>query len=209
VTKRRSSRPDKKRPDRRQIAAAATRREILLAARRLFAAKGYAATSIVDIADDAGVSVPTIYTSVGTKKEIVFAIAQFIGEEAGSMDAQSALATETDPARAVALAAHVNRNLVERCGDILTTLLSASHVEPDVTRAVELGRSIHRHGVDQVVARLQSLGALKTSAEEATAVVSLLTSIETYEFLRTRHGWSFDEAERWITSTLKALVLRQ
>ena len=56
------------RPSRQKIAAAATRREILGAAERLFAEQGYAQTSIVDIAAAAGVSVPTIYASVGQKK---------------------------------------------------------------------------------------------------------------------------------------------
>lgn len=193
---------------RRQIAAEATRREILLAARRLFAKKGYAPTSIADIAEAAGVSVPTIYASVGTKKEVVLSLAQFIGEESGSADAQSAIPTEADPVRIIGHAARVNRNLVERCGDILGVLLSASHVEPDVGRAVEFGRAIHRQGVDMLVKRLSELDALKTSTDEATAVASLLTSIETYDFLVRRQGWTFDRAEAWVCSTVSQLLLR-
>ena len=46
-------------PNRREVAAAETRREILRAARRLFAAHGYAGTSLQQIAEESGVAVQT------------------------------------------------------------------------------------------------------------------------------------------------------
>src|SRR5690349_8634889 len=98
-----------RRPTRHQIAAAATRREILLAARRLFAERGYAATSLADIADEAGVSVPTIYASVGPKKAVVMALADLIGEQAGAPETGAPIPAEGDPARLLAFAAGLNR----------------------------------------------------------------------------------------------------
>ena len=52
---------------RRDRQAAETRQEILDTAARLFAERGFAATSIKDIAAEAGVAVQTIYSSVGSK----------------------------------------------------------------------------------------------------------------------------------------------
>src|SRR5438067_7455786 len=94
-----------KRPNRQQVAAAATRREILTAARRLFAERGYAGASVADIAEAAGVSVPTIYTSVGTKRAIVLALVGHVGEETGADEAVAQVATENDPARLIGLGA--------------------------------------------------------------------------------------------------------
>jgi AcrR family transcriptional regulator len=54
--------------------AAATRRAVLLAARELFTTTGYAGTSVADVARRAGVSVDTVYTSVGRKPELLLAV---------------------------------------------------------------------------------------------------------------------------------------
>lgn len=51
--------------------AATTRRAILDAARALLAEKGYAATTISDIARRAGVAVDTVYAAVGRKPELL------------------------------------------------------------------------------------------------------------------------------------------
>ena len=54
--------------DRRERMAQQTRGEILTAARRLFAERGYTATSINDIAQEADVAVQTIYARLGSKR---------------------------------------------------------------------------------------------------------------------------------------------
>ena len=54
--------------------AAATRRAVLDAARELFTTTGYAGTTVADIARLAGVSVDTVYTSVGRKPELLLAV---------------------------------------------------------------------------------------------------------------------------------------
>jgi AcrR family transcriptional regulator len=55
----------------RRAAAQATRGRILAAARDLFVARGYAATTMAAMARTAGVSVETIYLSVGPKPALV------------------------------------------------------------------------------------------------------------------------------------------
>src|SRR5689334_10403689 len=54
--------------------AAGTRRAVLLAARELFTTAGYAGTSVADVARRAGVSVDTVYSSVGRKPELLLAV---------------------------------------------------------------------------------------------------------------------------------------
>ena len=53
--------------DRRERMALETRRDIVQAARRLFAERGYAQTSVNDIAAEAGVALQTIYARLGSK----------------------------------------------------------------------------------------------------------------------------------------------
>ncbi|MGH2867667.1 MAG: helix-turn-helix domain-containing protein, partial [Solirubrobacteraceae bacterium] len=71
------------RVDRRQAQAAETGRLIINAARRLFATQGYGATSIVQIAEEAGVAVPTIYANLGTKLRLLELLNDRIDQEAG------------------------------------------------------------------------------------------------------------------------------
>ncbi|MBZ5740489.1 TetR/AcrR family transcriptional regulator [Nocardioides mangrovi] len=59
---------------RRRAAAERTREAILAAARDLFAEHGYTATSVQDVAARAGVSVDTVYTTVGRKPRLLLAV---------------------------------------------------------------------------------------------------------------------------------------
>ena len=77
------------------------RDEILRAARRLFAERGYARTSVRDIAQAAGVSAQTVYDSVGSKQALVARLNDLIDAEAGHRGDRSRRSARTeDPARA-------------------------------------------------------------------------------------------------------------
>jgi AcrR family transcriptional regulator len=200
----------KKRPNRRQVSAAATRQEILLAARRLFAERGFARTSVAEIAEEAGVSIPTIYASVGQKQAIVIALVGFIELEIGADEARALVSTGTDPIELLALSAHLNRVLQQRFGDIMEALRSAASVEPAVATAVANGRRMHRIGSTRLADRLVELGALRqgVAVGEAADVIALLTDVENYSTLVGMYGWTFDRAEAWITETLCATLLQ-
>lgn len=58
----------------REAAAQQTRRAVLGAARELFAAHGWAGTAVSEVARRAGVSVDTVYTSVGRKPALLVAV---------------------------------------------------------------------------------------------------------------------------------------
>src|SRR4030081_541371 len=55
----------------RRAAAAETRARIVEAGRRLFLDRGYAATRMAEVAHEAGVSMETVYTSLGTKPALM------------------------------------------------------------------------------------------------------------------------------------------
>lgn len=69
-------------------AAADTRRQIIAAAHKLFSGVGYQQTSMAAVADLAGVSVDTIYTSVGRKPILIRAVIDdVLGEGRGPVAA--------------------------------------------------------------------------------------------------------------------------
>jgi len=198
-----------RRPNRREVAAAETRREILRAARRLFAARGFAGTSLQQIAEESGVAVQTIYSSVGSKAALVLALNDLVDEEAGVAQLGAGVLAETDPPTMIAKAIHLTRQLNERCGDLLQVMLSAVPAEPDVAAAFADGMRRHESGVRAMTQRLGAVGALRagTTPERAAAVFSMMTSPPSWQQLTQRAGWTFDESEAWLTASLTQLLL--
>jgi AcrR family transcriptional regulator len=62
----------------RRAAAEQTRDRVLAAARDLFVSQGYAATSVAQIASQAGVSVDTVYATVGRKPRLVLTVVDMV-----------------------------------------------------------------------------------------------------------------------------------
>src|ERR1700712_5650111 len=91
--------------------ADATRRAVLAAARELFIAQGYGATTLDQIAARAGVSKPTVFTAVGNKQTVLSAVRDvaMAGDDEKLAMVQRPLAEEIrqepDPHRAVAMLA--------------------------------------------------------------------------------------------------------
>jgi AcrR family transcriptional regulator len=191
------------------VAAAATRAEILSGARRLFAERGYPATSIQQVADEAGVAIQTIYSSVGSKADLVLALNDLIDEEADVSTLGAEVAAETKPAELLAKGVQLTRRLNERCGDIIRVLLSAEAAEPEVAAAFNDGMRRHQQGAAGLGQRLAFLGALPpgTSPEQAATAFSVMTSPASWRQLTRDAGWSYDTAESWIIDSLTKLLL--
>lgn len=200
-----------RRPNRREVAAADTRREILRTARRLFAERGFAHASVQQIAEESGVAVQTIYSSVGSKTALLLALNDLIDEEAGVAGLAATLLDQTDPPQLIAQGVHLTRQLNERCGDLIRVLLSAEPAEPEAAAAVADGMRRHEHGASRLAQRLAALGALQpgTTPERATTVLSMMTSPANWRQLTQDAGWTFDEAEAWLSASLAQLLLEQ
>jgi AcrR family transcriptional regulator len=200
-----------RRPNRREVAAAATRREILRAARRLFAEQGFASTSVHQIAEESGVAVQTIYSSVGSKTALVLALNDLIDEEAGLAELSREVFEEASASRVLAKGVHLTRQLNERCGDIVRAVLSAEPVDPDAAAVLAEGMRRHERGAIGLVNRLAALGALRTDVtpERAIAAFSLMTAAASWRQLTQGAGWTFDDAETWLTESLTQLLLRR
>jgi AcrR family transcriptional regulator len=201
--------PDKP-PSRRERQAQLTRDEILGAARRLFAERGYSRTSVRDIAEAAGVSAQTVYDSVGSKQALVARLNDLIDAEAGIAAIAGAAARSTDPLEVATTSARVTRSILEHCGDIIHALITgAAAAEPDLEAALADGQRRHVGGSTRVVARLEELGALDGAITPASAVETLaaISDIRLAVVLRESYGWSLDRIESWIAETSRTLLL--
>jgi len=195
-------------PTLRQRQAQATRDAIVAVARKLFARRGYVDTSVAEIAEEAGVAVQTVYKSMRTKAAILMALLDAIDAEADVPRLQADIAAATDPADLIRAGVTLTRQMNERCGDIIRALASAAAVDGDAAAGLAEGERRHRDGTGALARRLDGLGALAISAEDAAVQFSLLTSRHAYDELVRDRGWSYDQAAEWIERTLTARLLR-
>jgi AcrR family transcriptional regulator len=196
--------------DRRQRMADQTRREILEVARRLFAQRGYVATSVTDIAEEAGVAVQTIYARLGSKRGMLMGLIDLIDEEAGVGDLAARVLSAPTAAATLRAEVRLARAFQERCGDIIGALFAAQAAEPDLAIAVAEGQRRHREGARLTVARVAELGGLRddVTPERAAALIALSTTHEAWRELVEAYGLSWDDAEAWLDAALARALLK-
>jgi AcrR family transcriptional regulator len=196
-------------PSLRERRAQLTQDEILRAARRLFADRGYARTSVRDIAQAAGVSAQTVYDSVGSKQALVARLNDLIDAEAGIGAIVREAAESGDPRGLAATPARITRSILEHCGDIIHALVTGAAAEPALAAALAEGNRRHVEGAGGIVAQLARLDALGPGVEPDDAVETLaaVSDIRFALVLRESYGWSLDRIEAWIAATSRTLLL--
>jgi len=196
-------------PKLRERQAQLTRDEILKAARRLFADRGYTRTSVRDVADAAGVSAQTVYDSIGSKQALVARLNDLIDAEAGIAGIAGAAAGSKDPREVADMSAKVTRSIVEHCADIVSALVTGAAAEPALAVVLMEGHRRHVDGAATVVRLLTEMDALGKSVD-ATTAAEQLAAITDFRFallLRDSYGWSLDRIESWMADTSEALLL--
>ena len=189
--------------------AAQTRRDILMAARRLFVERGYASTTVNDVAEEAGVALQTVYSSVGPKPAILLSLVDLIEQEAGLGELGQLAMAETDPRRIIAWAVRIPYMLVERSGDAITMLTSAAAVEPDAAKALQEGWTRHRAGHLQLARKLVASGTVRPglTLDDVDAALALTTWSGQAFQARNGLGWSGPTWERWCVKFLTDALL--
>ncbi|MGH2877972.1 MAG: TetR/AcrR family transcriptional regulator [Solirubrobacteraceae bacterium] len=196
--------------NRREQAAEETRRLIIDAARHLFATRGYGATSIVQIAAEAGVAVPTIYASVGTKLRLLELLNDRIDEDAEVATLVPRLLSCREPVQILRLQIRLSRQLNERAGDLIAALRSAASVEPRMAGSYHTGMQHHYDGMRATAERLTAVGALsQVTTREATAILSALLAPDAWTSLVQANRLSWDQAEQLLNRVLARLLLTE
>jgi AcrR family transcriptional regulator len=199
---------------RRRAQAEATRRDILDAAGRLFPATGYAATTVDEIAAEAGVSRETIFKTFGTKREV---LQRWVEREVAGPDEpvpiqQQAWIRQIRDARdqraqldaAVAGVCHIH----DRAVDAIEAMRAAAHADPEIAALWDQARSRRRQDVQAVTEVLAATGPTRSdlSREEIVDVVYALTSPELYDVLVRQCDWQPEQFERWLADSLRHLA---
>ncbi|MGZ0147115.1 TetR/AcrR family transcriptional regulator [Kribbella sp. WER1] len=195
---------------RRTAQALQTRSEIADAARRLFVSQGWAATTVRDVAREAGVSVPTVYSVYGNKAGLTQALADAAGLSADLERQVAELdAAKDDPVRQLAAMAGFDRRLYERAGDVIVLLREASRSEPELGELYAEGRRTADRTRVEVFSGWPA-GVLREGLDVPTAVdvYAGLCNVDVYRTFTGERGWSADRVEDWWRAALVRELLQ-
>lgn len=196
---------------RRAQQAAATRQAIIQAARMLFGQHGYQATTLQAIAQQAEVSVPTLYVVFGSKAAILSALVKSAGADEDIRVLASATFAESDPRRQLEMAAHVIRSIQERDADIAELVWQSGNSDPDLAAAWRQMLQQQHTRQSELIETLMQRGALKEAltAAQATDIHWALSSSDVYRLLVRVRGWTPQQYEEWLAETTTSLLLRE
>lgn len=195
--------------------ARSTREAVLVAATRLFAERGYAATSIEEIAAAAGVSRATVFTSIGVKPVLLKTALDvaIVGDDEPvalpDRPRSKAIRAEPDPRKYLAGYAGLVTEMGGRLAGIYEAVRGAAGVDADARALWESHLAQRRQGAANVVGDVIRKGGLRRGLdpESAADIVWLLNDPGTYHMLVGRRRWTPDRFERWLTDSLVRQLL--
>ena len=212
------SNPPKRKYDstRRQAQADETRRQILTAANKLFAERGYAGATIEAIAAEARVARETIYAIFKNKGKILVSLVNFLSatraeervpllERAGPR----AVAQEHDQRRQLQLFAQVVANNLEGNASISEIILVAAKTDQDIEKIMKQFIKQRRQHMAVAVQQIGANGPFRKNMDEEYAIdtVWILASPEVFLLLTRDLGWPKEKYTQWLAETLIMVFL--
>jgi AcrR family transcriptional regulator len=200
---------------RRREQAAATRRQILEAAQRLFESAGWSATTMAAIAEEADVSLKTVYLAFETKGGVLRALWNLrlrgdddeapVGERAWYRE----VLEEADPERQVRLTAKNSRIVKERIGPLLGVIRSAAPVDADSAALWNRIQSDFYENQRGIVETLHKRKALRRGLDvkRASDILWTLNHPDLWQLLVGERGWTAAQWERWFAEAVSTQLL--
>jgi AcrR family transcriptional regulator len=200
----------------RKAQAAATRRAIIDAASALFIERGYVATSMEAIAEAAGVSRATVFTSVGGKKALLktaYDVALVGDDEPITFPQRPAsLAVRAEPDPHLFLIGYTGLvvDINARLAPVYEAVRGAASADPEVRDVFEAIGTERRIGAGRVVSDLVAKGGrLRDGLDEDAAADILWVLIDAglFHLLVHRRGWSRARFGAWLAESIQRELL--
>jgi AcrR family transcriptional regulator len=200
----------------RDARAEATRLAIVAAAGRLFAERGYAATSMEEIAAAAGVGRATVFTAVGGKTELLTEAYRLavrgpanantpLGQQARSRR----ISAEADAHKLLAGYAGVMVEVGRRLAPLYEAVRAAAHADPEARELWQLITEERRTAATGIVRRLAERKALlhDLDRQSASDILWVLNDPALYQLLVTQRRWTQRRFRSWLTHSMQTQLL--
>ncbi|RTL65984.1 MAG: TetR family transcriptional regulator [Pseudonocardiaceae bacterium] len=191
----------------REQQAHRTRGEIIDAARALFVAHGYAATSIDDIAEAAGVARRTVY-AIGGKPELMklayetAIVGDHDDDTLNDRPIVDAIRAEPNPLVALHLYLDMSCGICERTAQVHAALRAASGDER--VRVIFDGLQARRRDIaERLIVFFAGKGLRIARPDTAADVLWTLIDPGLYHSYRYDCGWSAEQVSEWVHHTVE------
>jgi len=198
---------------RRREQARQTRELIIATARRLFLDTGFAPTTIAAIADEAQVSVDTIYKAFGGKAGLVQAICQqaLLGEGPRPAETRSdeMQASETDPRVIIRGWGALTTEVAPKLAPVMLLVRAAAAADPEMAVLQAEMDALRLERMTANARRLGAAGHLRKDVDVAFAgeVLWTYSSPALYELLVMSRGWPIERYGAFIAEAMIAALL--
>jgi AcrR family transcriptional regulator len=197
----------------RRAQARANRQRILDAARRLFLAQGYAATTVAEVARAAGVSAPTVFAAFTAKSNLLKEVldTSIVGDdEAVPMAERPAMRHVHEGATAGEVLTRLAALIAEgmpRVYEVYAIAHRAADTDPEVARIVRTLDEQRLIGAGRLAATVcRRLGTDDPAEHERIRdTIWTLNSPLLFGLLARERGWPVERYRQWITTALIAL----
>jgi AcrR family transcriptional regulator len=188
----------------RQQQAEATRTRILESAANLFAAEGYARTTLAKIATAAGVSTETVQGH-GPKAALLIAALEYVGvgvsgeENILNLDVGRNLLAIDHPLESLDFVVSVVTDVHERSAKLAPALFGGASCDPELDRYLNDFVAGINGQVRRVLEVYRDRDWLRDDVpfDELVETTAVLSSVEIYLRMTQRDGWSVDDYRRW------------
>lgn len=199
----------------RAESARRTRQAIVAAAGTLFIERGYASTSLADIASVAGVARPTVFAAFGSKPAI---LRQALDQALAGDDAPVPVAERpwfqpvwdaTTPDAVLDAYAEVCLIIARRAARLFETVRAAADDACDVAELWSTLQSNRHAGAAMVIGRVEELGGLATELDAGTAtdILWIFNDPAQYAALVLGRGWTERAFGRWLARCMRHALL--
>ena len=190
-----------------------SRDAIIEVARGAFLARGYAETTIAQIAGDAGVSVETIYKGFGGKPGLVRAIYQRglagRGDKPARERSDAMSAREADPRIILRNWGVLTAEVSPLASPILLLVRSAAITDPELADLLRESDDLRLARMRQNAGVLADRGFLRAgvTVERAAELMWAYTSPDLYDLLVLRRSWTPEQLGEFVAGALTAALL--
>lgn len=197
----------------RKEQAARNREAALDAAERLFLERGYSGTSIASIAQEAGLSVQTIYKVFGSKPGLVKAIylRGLLGKGDGPAYERSDAMREreVDPRKIMRQWGALTTEVASVVSPMRLLMRSAALADPEMERLLVETDEDRLQRMRHHARFLEERGFLREGVTlgQATDVLWTCSSVELYDLLVVQRGWALPRFARFVADFMITALL--